>query len=242
MNNRELVFEFKLPRDFEKRQNELPNKMMMGSKSEILLLPKYQKLREINGFSTSYKENRDNDFWNEVSIVLGRLHLSFKLRDTVLKNANIFYEQLGFSTYHRGSKVLIPVSIYLTCLERFIFVKRSDFYRNCSKKAFDNCFKEILRNNDSLRIKLHSDDFRIKTILVQLNGLRNNLKLRSPFFSMASECLYQNYNSLKNSKITVITGRIFALVKKNLDDQYNLGKASNFLGIARSSIYIRRRD
>ena len=240
LDNRELVFEYKLPRDFEKRQNEIPNRRTMGSKSERLLLPKYEKLKRIDGFST-VKETRAYDSWIKATMVLDGLSLPLNLRSEVLENANSFYKILGKHTPHRGVGVLIPVSIYITCLERFIFVRRRDYYSFCSEHLFNRCLKAILTKNRLLKEKLLSDDFRIKTILVQLSGLKEHFYLNGVIFERCKENLFNYFDDSKNWTNTAISGAIFDLTIHQLAGSFMLmSYVARFLGINQSTISRRR--
>ena len=240
MDNRELVFKSQFPRDFEKRQNESPNRNMMGFKSELRQFPKYQKLNELNKEVDS-TENRKVGFYYEATRVLTALELPIKLRDSVLKNADGFYSILGKGTYHRGGSVLVPVATYLTCLERFIFRRRIDFYPFCSKHLFNRCITSILKENRQLRLKLLSKDFRIKTILVQLNGLKSHFYLNGVFFSIASENLYKYYDKINDCINTAITSVIFDLTTHQLMGRFLLmAEVCRFLGISQSTLFRRR--
>lgn len=238
MSEKEFVSQS--PRDFEKRQNEIPNRNVIGFKNELLKFPKYQKLSKINSHRTQI-ENREIDFYREASVVLGRLNLSIKLRDSVLENAERFYLVLGYSTNHRGPKVLIPVSVYITCLERFIFVKRNAFYQFCTKHNFDRCLRAILVKNNSLRLKFLSKDFRIKTITVQLSGLQNRFYLNGLFFQKAFENLNKYYDIVKNGINAGITGIIFDLTAHQLIGKFVMkAEVCRFLGITASLLFRRR--
>ncbi|QYW08131.1 transcription initiation factor IIB-like protein [Lokiarchaeota virus WyrdV1] len=229
-----------IPYDIEKRQNEIPNKNMMGFKSELLRFPKYQKLNQINEHRNQNK-NRELAFYYETSAVLGKLQLSIKLRALILRNAENFYSVLGYSTNHRGVKVLIPVSVYLTCLEHFIFVRRKEFYQFCTKHNFDRCLKAILIKNNTLRLKLLSKDFRIKTIKVQLNGLQTHFYLNGLFFQKAFENLDKYFNKVKNAMNTSITAIIFDLTAHQLMGKFILmSEVCHFLGITQSTVFRRR--
>lgn len=230
-----------LPRDFEKRQNEIPNKMTMGSASELLELPQYKRLSKINGNYGSFTEGRQVRFYYKASTVLSSLRLPIKLREEVLKNAESFYSSLEKGTYHRGEKTLIPTSIYITCLERFIFMRRKDFYPFCSKHDFDRCLKAILIGNDPLRKKLLSKCFRTKTILVQLNGLKERFFFNGLFYNVAVENLHKYYDEMKNATNTAITGAIFDLTVHQLIGKFvYLSEVCRFLGIVQSTIFRRR--
>ena len=229
-----------LPRDFEKRQNEIPNKNIIGFKGELLKFPKYQKLSEINNHRNQ-NENREIDFYRKTSVVLGRLNLSIKLRTSILKNAENFYSVLGYRTNHRGTKVLIPVSVYIACLERFIFVKRNAFYQFCTKHNFDRCLRAILVKNNPLRLKFLSKDFRIKTITVQLSGLQNHFYLNGLFFQKAFENLSKYYDIVKNGINAGITGVIFDLTAHQLIGKFVMkSEVCRFLGISEALLFRRR--
>lgn len=242
MDNRELVFSAKLPRDFEKRQNEIPNKNTIGFESEMRKYPKYKRLREINSFATNtFKETRESNYYYEATMILGRLNLSLKLRTDIIERAKVFYTYFEKYSNSRGANVLIPVATYIIILERFIFSKRKGFYVFCSKHEFDRCLKIILTNNEKLRFKFRSDEFRKKTINVQLNGLKEHFYLNGAFFIVMSENLNKHFENLRQFKNTTIAGAIFDLTSKQLTkSSIIMTVVCRFLGIVPSTIFRRR--
>lgn len=239
MSEREIRSE--LPRDFEKRQNEVPNKNTLGFKSELRQFPKYQRLSEINKQRLTNSENRKCDFYYKATHILDCLELPLGLRDDVLKNAENFYSLIPKGSYSRGATVLISTSIYITCLERFIFRPRKAFYLICDKHLFDRCLKTILLENTALRLKLVNYEFRKKTILVQLSGLISHYYLNGAFFNTASENLNKYFHEIKNAKNTAITGTIFDLTMYQLRGRYlNISVCCKYLGIHQSTIWRHR--
>lgn len=228
-----IEFHNEYPRDYDKRQNEVSRRRYMGSKSEILKFPQFRSIRNLD-----YNVNnglREFYFYREVKRILTGLKISIS-SDMVLKNAEKFYNYFIPHSKCRGVDVLIPVSIYFTCIESFIFVNRDKLleFGMCTKNAFNRCYMKILMKDDKLRFKLLDINFRQKTILNQLIGLRNHFKLPKAFLKVSIECLFEYYNELKNSKLVVITAKIFRLTKDTLKEEmknFTIRQACYWLGV-----------
>ena len=233
-----MEFRSEYPRDYEQRQNEVSKKRYMGSKSEIQLLPQYKRLRD-RDVQLRPDDLRKIVFYYETKRIISVLKLPTRLKHAVLENAEKFYKYFKPWSYCRGGRVLIPVSVYITCLEAFIFINRKELstYKDCTKIEFNRCLTGILRKDDKLRLKIRSEDFRMETILNQLIGLRNHFGLPKSFLKTSIRYLYQYYDKLKNTKETVITARIYQLTHSHLKEEmkpFNVNQACKFLGVCRS--------
>lgn len=215
-----------------KIQNETLNHNSIGRTSELRYFPNFYRLNKLNnkmyGFET-FKLNLSR----EVFRLLSSLDLPISLSDEVIRNSLIYYKQLEKRSRFRNAYYIAPVSLYIICLERIIFINKIKFDSiiNIDKKLFNRCYSVILSNNKNLN-KFRSDDFRKKLVLKQLLGLMEAFELNINFIDRARKNLNLYWNLMKNTKNSIVAGLVYLISRKNINNKM----VSEFLGISPSTL------
>lgn len=177
----------------------------------------------------------------ELKRILANLHLSLDMWYDINLRFKRYYSQLKYATKNRGYKLLLPVAVYLHCLENIIFIPYNKMKEafNCKKKDFYNCLKEVLKNNPTLFKKSKTVSFRKQMILQMLSGLKNEFAYPDDFLSLCIKYVSKWFETFKNKRNEVIAIIISYIVKEKYYKNemiHCMNKASQFLGIESSVI------
>lgn len=194
------------PYNSEAIQYELPNHNIIGIKSDLDYLKISKRLRTVN--SSSYKNHYffyvKALIMDELSRFISSLCLPSVLLDLTIKRVFMFYEQLPKERLYRSIFYLVPVALYITALENFIFIKLSSVLEQIrldkgnKLRRFNRVFSLVLECNPSIMRGLRNDDFRKKFIL--------NFLTRFFPLNIVKKELDNNWSILKNMRDRVIIG------------------------------------
>jgi len=198
---------------------------------------KFSRLNRLN--YPTMKQFREFGAWAEIGGILANLNILSKvLRTKTHKNYKKFWECLRYRSRDKGLEPLIPVSIYLTCQESFIVLKLKDLYPYCHPKKLRHCLTTVLTTYPKLSRKFNTKEYRMKTIDAYLLRTKIELHLSIEFLEDATELLLKYYESLKNTKLVVIAGRVLKKINDILFETRDKW-ISKSLGIQQSTLYWR---
>lgn len=144
----------------------------IGSESERRNVQKFKRYSQLNKSKYTYTETLKIKTLYETKRLLALLQLPNSLKKEVIKKVEFFYSQFRKATKFRGVLYLTPFILYITCLERNIFIDKKKIieFSALDIKIFNQLFISILRNNKTLQEKLRDNDFRKDQILNSLSG------------------------------------------------------------------------
>lgn len=159
----------------------------------------------------------------------------------VQHNVGQYYNQISFGSGSRNAFILAPVALYITALERFIFINIHELYglMECRKRQFVDALYRVYRNNKGLYNYIHSEEFRKQYIYNIFLGLKNQFGYPDEFLSLAGKLLSEHFKDFKNRKDTVVAVLLFAKCKEcmgwgALSTTYT--EVCRFLGVSQSVI------
>lgn len=183
---------------------------------------KFNRLNKINNITIyNSKKTREINNYYEITRILYNLDIPIQLSPRIIYNIKLFYNKLPKGTIYRSPDLLTPVAIYITCLQDFVFINVKELYKTskCNTHNFGKCLKLIYKLFPNIYYKFMSKEFRIKTILNQLMGLKLYFRFPNSFMFIASQFLETYYETLKNTKPSVITAKIFRLTKDDFGNK-----------------------
>lgn len=207
---------------------------MMGYPSERRQV-RFSKLNYLTN-----KEVLEMDMWHETDRLVGGLELPLNKYE-IKKAAHKFYDEFPHGTKFRRPRYVVPVIIYIECLERTIFINRKTLtkYFKCNFKSFNRCLREYYKRHRDILRKHCSSYFRMKLIYNALSGLKCQFNLPEDFLFLAGHFLFKFFPDLSNKKNSVIIGLLIAFIKDFYNgkmDHITMVSVCNWLGIRPSVI------
>jgi len=188
------------------------------------------------------QEHRDHltDLRIEIYIntgkLLSNLNLPLSLRTDIVSKSMEIYESYPLRAPARSPENIVPIALYLTSLERDIFLPWSELIKDHPKPwVLKKMLVDGLANDRALYNKIRSHDFRKDRILQMLSGLQSTMNLPQDFYENSQIKLDKNYHMLSGYKDSVIA----AIIWDDLVDTYAKGqvaKGLEFLNVGRSTV------
>jgi len=217
------------------------NMRMMGNIIERRMFSHFSRLIKLNDQITFTAESvRIVRVKYEIMRYLSSLGLSTKLNEFILYNYEKFHE--FFPKYSKlGSSNLIPVALYITCLQRDIFMTKREIINvsECTKTQFNKTLIRVLQYDRALQQWIVSDRFRKKYILNGFMGILNHFNHSLGIMMYVNEVFpifFKKYKNLSNTNIII---GLFINVKHDYPSmEYIRGvHVSAFLGVNTCTFY-----
>lgn len=197
----------------------------------------FHRLNELNK-RMEYKTDIKYELWYEIKRYISILKLPLNyhhVRDHAFK----FYEQIPFHTKYRNAEYIVPVIIYIECLENFVVLSHKSLVTilKYSSKDFNCLLKFYYSKNNDIYLKHRSNCFQIKWCCRLLSGIKSQFDLNDGFLSLANELLFSHFGALKNKKATVIASLITEAVKCIMyREDIIISQVCHFLGVVPSIV------
>lgn len=203
-------FVYYWPYKEEKLQNAPLNHNQIGFRFERRRNPLYERLKWLNYDNNATWEKRTIV---ELKRILAGLNLPLRISSSVLKRYRVYHSQIEKGTKFRAERLLMPITIYLHCLEHEIILHKQELLSilNIGERSFNRCLQAVLRNNLELFKKLRTDAFRKKLVLKMLSSLKN---IPGNLLTAANAYLEFSFDYLKNKPNKVIAVIVFCIVKE----------------------------
>ena len=214
---------------------------MMGSVMERRRFSHFSRLIRLNDQITFTAESvRIIRVKYEIMRYLGALRLPSKLNKSVLYNYEKYH---GFfpKWSNFGSSHLIPVALYITCLQRDIFMTKHEIINvsEYTKTQFNKTLIRVLQYDRALQQWIVSDKFRKKYILSVFRNMLNHFNHSLGIMTYVNEVFpifFKKYKNLSNTN--VIIGLFLIVGHKHPSVEYIRGvHVSAFLGISPCTFY-----
>lgn len=209
------------------------SKRMIGNWVERRKFSRFKRLIKLNDQETA------ESVWiirvkYEINRYLGTLRLPAKLSEFILYN---YEKYLGlFPKYSKlGRSGLIPVALYITCLQRGFFITKREIIdiSEYTKTQFNKILIRTLQYDRNLQQWIVSDKFRKKYILNGFVGILNHFNHSLGIMTYINEIFpifFKKYKNLSNTNIIIC---LFLIAKHKYPSmRYIYGvHVSTFLGI-----------
>ena len=211
------------------------NKKMMGNWVERREFSQFKRLIRLNDRTTFTAENvRIIRVKYEIMRYLGVLRLPAKLSEFIFYNYEKFHR--FFPKFSKlGSSNLIPVALYITCLQRDFFITKREIIdiSEYTKTQFNKTLIRVLRYDRALQQWIVSDKFRKKYILSGFSGILNHFNHSLGIMTHINEIFPKFFEKYKNLSNTNIIIDLFLIAKHKYPSmRYIYGMhVSAFLGI-----------
>jgi len=209
------------------------NMRMIGNIRERRMFPHFSRLIRLN-YQFTAESIRIVRVKYEIMRYLSALGLSTKLNKFILYNYEKFHE--FFPKYSNlGSSNLIPVALYITCLQRGFFMTKREIINisGYTKTQFNRALIKILQYDRALQQWIVSNKFRKKYILSGFRGILNHFNHSFGIMTYVNEIFpifFKKYKNLSNTNI--IIGLFLIAKHKHPSMRYIYGiHVSAFLGI-----------
>jgi len=217
------------------------NMRMMGNIMERRKFSQFRRLIKLNDQITFTAESvRIVRVKYEIMRYLGNLRLTTKLSEFILYNYEKFHGL--FPKYSKfGSTYLIPVALYITCLQRDIFMTKRKIIdvSECTKTQFNKALIRILQYDRALQQWIVSDKFRKRYILSIFRNMLNHFHYSLGIMTYINEIFpifFKKYKSLSN--INIMIGLFLFAKHKYPSMRYIYGiHVSAFLGVNTCTFY-----
>ena len=211
----------------------LDNKRMMGNVMERRKFSQFSRLVRLNDQETA-EIDRIIRVRYEIMRYLGTLRLPVRLNEFILYNYEK-YHGLFPKNSNLGSLNLIPVALYITCLQREFFMTKREIINvsEYTKTQFNRALIRVLQYDRALQQWIVSDKFRKKYILSGFRGILNHFNRFLGIMTYINEIFpifFKKYKNLSNTNI--IIGLFLIAKHKYPSMRYIYGiHVSAFLGI-----------
>lgn len=229
-------FEYNRPYDEDILQYAVLSKTQIGSKYERRHFNnsvKLEKLNKIHSINTN-EENLKISAKVEIRRILSALQLSRSLERIIFQKYQAIRSQISPRTKYRSPEKLIPIVVYYYHKLNSIPINESNLLEvaKISKKDF-NDFK--LQINEF--IPHYAERNRKEYITQQIGKLVEYFDLGMEFYFQAKRVLYKLWESIKNTKDSVIAGVVASiLVLCNDEIDVKISYICERLGIRMSTI------
>jgi transcription initiation factor TFIIIB Brf1 subunit/transcription initiation factor TFIIB len=229
-------FEYHRPYDEDIVQYAVLSKTQIGSKQERRHFSngvKLEKLNKIHSINTN-EENLEISAKVEIRRILSALQLSRSLECIIFQKYQLIRSQISPRTKYRSPEKLIPIVIYYYHKLNSIPINDSSLLEvaKISKKDF-NDFK--LQINEF--IPHYAERNRKEYITQQIGKLVEHFDFGMEFYFQAKRVLYKLWETIKNTKDSVIAGVVASiLVLCNDEIDVKVSSICELLGIRMSTI------
>ena len=235
--NEEKELKYHRPYKEESLQHAPRNHNQIGT--EIERTPRYSWLNRLNNHDKKRTEEREKIM--QLKRILAGLNLPDKLYSSVMRRFEHYRSQIKIGTKFRAPRVLLPITLYVHCLDNEIFITREMISKafNYHKKDFNKGLMLVLKNSPKLFKKLKSDDFRKRMILKMLSGLKCQHNYPNTFLYVAFKYIEDFFGLLKNKKNEVIAAILFYCIKEFYGNEMKeclIAHACYFLGVCPSVV------
>ena len=217
----------------------LDNKRMMGNVMERRKFSQFSRLIRLNDQET-VEIDRIIRVRYEIMRYLGVLRLPAKLNESILHNYEKYHELFPKNS-NLGSLNLIPVALYITCLQRGFFMTKREIINvsEYTKTQFNRALIKVLRYDRDLQQWIVSDKFRKRYILSIFRNMLNHFHYSLGIMTYINEILpifFKKYKNISNTNIIIC---LFLIAKHKYPSmRYIYGiHVSAFLGVNTCTFY-----
>ena len=218
---------------------------MMGNVMERRKFSQFSRLIRLNDQITFTVENvRIIRVKYEIMRYLGALRIPAKLSKFIFYNYEKFHG--FFPKFSKlGSSKLIPVALYITCLQRGFFMTKHEIINvsEFTKTQFNKTLIRVLQYDHALQQWIVSDKFRKKYILSFFRNMLNHFNHSLGIMTYVNKIFpkfFEKYKNLSNTNILI--GLYLIVGLKHPSMEYIRGvHVCTFLGFSPCSFYQRKK-
>ena len=193
------------------------NSNQIGNIKERVVNKASRQLIRLNRLNTILESERlvKVSIFLETRRILNVLGLSEKLQNGIVETTFNFYNQLEKRTKFRGPEKLVPIAIYLVCLQQRIMIRIPELVQvsSITMSGFKKGLKLLLTVNRPLYEEFRSTEFRKEHILLILSGLDSLFSLPQDFMAYAKDILDLLWLFINQTTDSAIAGLIYYLSK-----------------------------
>lgn len=229
-------FEYHRPYDEDILQYAVLNKTKIGSKHERRQFsngPKYEKLNKMHSLNSN-EENLEISAKVEIRRILAALKRPRSLENTIFKKYQAIREQISPRTKYRSPEKLVPIVIFYYHKLNSLPINEQELLdvAKISKKDFNDFKLQI-----NAFIPHYAERNRKEYIIQEIAKLVEHFDLGMEFFFQAKRILYNLWETIKNTKDSVVAGVIASiLVLCNNEIDVKISYICDRLGIRMSTI------